>query len=83
MLLYSSASLIFAVSPAGFSTWRPLAGRLLWFRRACPSTTLDKKVIYLIFMKNTGENDFCQWKFTELCPIPDNRILTIMDLIPA
>jgi hypothetical protein len=54
LLLYSSASLIFAETPAGFSTCRPQAGRLLWFRRACPSTTLDKKVIYLIFMKEYG-----------------------------
>ncbi|AJY68694.1 hypothetical protein RW64_03305 [Geobacter sulfurreducens] len=38
---------------AGFSTWRPLPDRLLWFHRAFPSTTLDKKVYYSLLVKDT------------------------------
>jgi hypothetical protein len=34
---------------AGFSTWRPFRDRLLWFRRAFPSTTLDKQVFLFDF----------------------------------
>jgi len=43
---------------AGFSTWHPLSGRLLWFRRAYPSTTLDKKVFYWIVEKGYGSTGF-------------------------
>jgi hypothetical protein len=47
---------------AGFSTWRPLPGRLLWFRRACPSTTLDELLYYSIVLKNKGGGGICQRK---------------------